>query len=132
MSWVMRESLGHAPRNVTRQYWTENPGLSPFPARGEGAGSAPSQPRANPSPPAGEGGARSAPGEGASKANGHDRTFASPLARRLAKDAGIEVGRIEGSGPHGRVIARDVEAAKSGQGLAAPAAAIAPAAAMLG
>jgi pyruvate dehydrogenase E2 component (dihydrolipoamide acetyltransferase) len=50
--------------------------------------------------------------------------FASPLARRLAKDAGIEVGRIQGSGPHGRVVARDVEAAKSGKGLAAaPAAA---------
>ena len=44
--------------------------------------------------------------------------FASPLARRLAKDAGIDVGRIQGSGPHGRIIARDVEAAKSGKGLA--------------
>ncbi|MBB5047870.1 pyruvate dehydrogenase complex dihydrolipoamide acetyltransferase long form [Rhodopseudomonas rhenobacensis] len=48
--------------------------------------------------------------------------FSSPLARRLAKDAGIEIGRIEGSGPHGRVIARDVEEAKSGKGLKAPAA----------
>ena len=47
--------------------------------------------------------------------NGHaGRVFASPLARRLAKAAGIEVGRVAGSGPHGRVIARDVEAAKSG------------------
>jgi pyruvate dehydrogenase E2 component (dihydrolipoamide acetyltransferase) len=42
------------------------------------------------------------------------RIFASPLARRLAKAAGIEIGRIAGTGPHGRVIARDVEAAKSG------------------
>jgi pyruvate dehydrogenase E2 component (dihydrolipoamide acetyltransferase) len=40
--------------------------------------------------------------------------FASPLARRLAKEANIDVARIAGSGPHGRVIARDVEAAKSG------------------
>jgi len=55
------------------------------------------------------------------------RVFASPLARRLAKEAGIDVGRITGSGPHGRVVARDVEAAKSGVGLRAPAAA-APAA----
>jgi pyruvate dehydrogenase E2 component (dihydrolipoamide acetyltransferase) len=53
-------------------------------------------------------------------AHGANRAFASPLARRLAKDAGIEVGRIQGSGPHGRIIARDVEAAKSGKGLAAP------------
>jgi len=57
------------------------------------------------------------------------RTFASPLARRLAKEAGIDIARIAGSGPHGRVIARDVDAAKSGAGLkAGPAAtAVAPA-----
>jgi len=58
---------------------------------------------------------------------GGNRTFSSPLARRLAKEAGIDLGRVSGSGPHGRVIARDVEAAKSGKGLrqagAAPAAA---------
>ena len=46
-----------------------------------------------------------------------DRVFASPLARRLAKEAGIEVSRIQGSGPHGRIIARDVEGAKSGKGM---------------
>ena len=61
-----------------------------------------------------------AAGEGA-QINGHDRTFSSPLARRLAKDAGIDLARINGSGPHGRVIARDVEEAKSGKGLKAPA-----------
>jgi pyruvate dehydrogenase E2 component (dihydrolipoamide acetyltransferase) len=60
-----------------------------------------------------------------------NRVFASPLARRLAKGAGIELARIAGSGPHGRIVARDVEAAKSGGGLktagAAPSApAIAP------
>ena len=59
----------------------------------------------------------------ASQTNGHARTFASPLARRLAKEAGIELARVIGSGPHGRVIARDVEEAKSGKGLKAPAAA---------
>jgi pyruvate dehydrogenase E2 component (dihydrolipoamide acetyltransferase) len=59
-----------------------------------------------------------------------NRVFSSPLARRLAKEAGIDLGRIQGSGPHGRVIARDVAAAKEGGGLrpAAPAIA-APAAA---
>jgi len=51
------------------------------------------------------------------------RIFASPLARRLAKEAGIEIGRIQGSGPHGRVIARDIGAAREGRGLRAPAAA---------
>jgi pyruvate dehydrogenase E2 component (dihydrolipoamide acetyltransferase) len=59
----------------------------------------------------------------APQGNGHGRIFSSPLARRLAKDAGIELGRIAGSGPHGRVIARDVEQAKTGKGLKAPAAA---------
>ncbi|MEZ5820220.1 MAG: pyruvate dehydrogenase complex dihydrolipoamide acetyltransferase [Xanthobacteraceae bacterium] len=58
----------------------------------------------------------------AAQANGHGRIFSSPLARRLAKDAGIDLGRIAGTGPHGRVIARDVEDAKSGKGLKAPAA----------
>ena len=46
--------------------------------------------------------------------NGHGRIFASPLARRLAKAAGIDVVRIAGTGPHGRIVARDVDAAKSG------------------
>ena len=63
------------------------------------------------------------PAASAPQANGHARIFSSPLARRLAKEAGIELGRINGSGPHGRVIARDVEEAKSGKGLKAPAAA---------
>ena len=64
-------------------------------------------------------------------ARGSERVFSSPLARRLARDAGIDLARVQGSGPHGRIIARDVEAAKSGKGLVAPAAAIAPAAAPL-
>ena len=59
----------------------------------------------------------------ASQANGHGRIFASPLARRLAKLAGIDLSRIIGTGPRGRIIARDVEGAKTGKGLKAPAAA---------
>jgi pyruvate dehydrogenase E2 component (dihydrolipoamide acetyltransferase) len=64
----------------------------------------------------------------AARPDGHgaNRIFSSPLARRLAKEAGIELARIQGSGPHGRIIARDVEAAKSGKGLAAPTPAAAP------
>ncbi len=78
------------------------------------------QPVAAPAPQA----ASSAPqAASSSQANGHARTFSSPLARRLAKEAGIDVARITGTGPHGRVIARDVAEAKSGKGLKAPAAA---------
>ena len=51
------------------------------------------------------------------------RVKSSPLARRMAEDAGIELSEIEGSGPSGRVIKRDVEAAMESQGAkkAAPA-----------
>jgi pyruvate dehydrogenase E2 component (dihydrolipoamide acetyltransferase) len=77
-----------------------------------------------PSPPP-----AAAPSARAGNGHGTNRIFSSPLARRLAKDAGIDLGRIQGSGPHGRIIARDVEAAKSGKGLVAPAAAPVPAAA---
>jgi pyruvate dehydrogenase E2 component (dihydrolipoamide acetyltransferase) len=60
----------------------------------------------------------------AARTNGHgtQRVFSSPLARRLAKEAGVDIGRVQGSGPHGRVIARDIEAARAGRGLRAPAA----------
>ena len=60
------------------------------------------------------------------RTTGGNRTFSSPLARRLAREAGVDLGRIQGSGPHGRIIARDVEAAKTGKGLAAPAPTAAP------
>jgi pyruvate dehydrogenase E2 component (dihydrolipoamide acetyltransferase) len=92
---------------------------------GEGAGNAAPQAQ-RPSPlPAGERSPAEAErrraGEGVPVSHGN-RIFSSPLARRLAKEAGIDIARVQGSGPHGRVIARDIESAKSGQGLrAAPA-----------
>jgi pyruvate dehydrogenase E2 component (dihydrolipoamide acetyltransferase) len=86
------------------------------------------KPAAPPPPPAAVPASAAKPAPSAAPAaalqtNGHARTFSSPLARRLAKEAGIDVARINGTGPHGRVIARDVEEAKSGKGLKAPAAA---------
>jgi pyruvate dehydrogenase E2 component (dihydrolipoamide acetyltransferase) len=54
-----------------------------------------------------------------------ERLFASPLAKRLAKEGNIDLSRVQGSGPHGRVVARDIEAAKSGGAQKAPAAAAA-------
>ncbi|SMF67344.1 pyruvate dehydrogenase E2 component (dihydrolipoamide acetyltransferase) [Xaviernesmea oryzae] len=54
--------------------------------------------------------------------------FSSPLARRLAKEAGIDISAVTGSGPHGRVVKADIEkAVASGTGKAAPAAAPQPA-----
>ncbi len=55
------------------------------------------------------------PAEAQSKGNGAERVFASPLARRLAKDGGIDLARVTGSGPHGRVVKADVEATLSGK-----------------
>ena len=53
-----------------------------------------------------------------------DRVFASPLARRIAADRNIDLATLSGSGPHGRILRRDVEAA----GATAPAVATASAA----
>jgi pyruvate dehydrogenase E2 component (dihydrolipoamide acetyltransferase) len=48
--------------------------------------------------------------ESATKRNGA-RIFASPLARRIAKQASLDLAGVTGSGPHGRIIERDVKAA---------------------
>ncbi len=90
----------------TKSASTPAPSPQPSPQRGEGVPaprpqpSAPAMPRTN-GAPAG-------------------RIFSSPLARRLAREAGIDLGRVQGTGPHGRVVARDIEAAKSGTGLRPP------------
>ncbi|WP_397419698.1 pyruvate dehydrogenase complex dihydrolipoamide acetyltransferase [Phenylobacterium sp.] len=57
------------------------------------------------------------------------RIFASPLARRLAEQKGIDLSGVAGSGPHGRIIKADIDAAQPGSKPApAPAAVAAPAA----
>ncbi|MCO5148209.1 MAG: pyruvate dehydrogenase complex dihydrolipoamide acetyltransferase [Aquamicrobium sp.] len=73
------------------------------------------------------------------KAASGERTFASPLARRIAREAGIDVAAVSGTGPHGRVVKADVEAAIAGgapkaaaQQTTAPSTAAAPAAAPKG
>ena len=69
-----------------------------------------------------------APAAAPAKADGN-RAFASPLARRIAKEAGLDLAAIAGSGPHGRIVEKDVEAAKKGGGAKVAPAAAAPAAA---
>jgi pyruvate dehydrogenase E2 component (dihydrolipoamide acetyltransferase) len=62
--------------------------------------------------------------------NGHagsgERIFVSPLARRMATQAGIDLSALKGSGPNGRIVRADIEAAQQG-GVPAPAPAAAPA-----
>src|SRR5690606_24119281 len=48
-------------------------------------------------------------GEGGERRNG--RIFASPLARKMAEDEGLDLTQLEGSGPSGRIVRRDVEEA---------------------
>ncbi len=59
-----------------------------------------------------------------------ERIFASPLARRLARRLGVDLGALRGSGPHGRIVAADVEAAA--KGARAPTGAVDEAAAVRG
>ena len=71
--------------------------------------------------PVGEKPPSEAPAEEVQTSNA-SRVISSPLARRLAEEAGVDLARIQGSGPHGRIVAADVEAAKSGKSVLAPAA----------
>ncbi|HJV41966.1 pyruvate dehydrogenase complex dihydrolipoamide acetyltransferase [Caulobacter sp.] len=103
---------------------------------GEGEGPAPAPkaeaPKAAAAPapaaaaPAAPSPAPAAPAPAAPVAADGSRVFASPLARRLASAAGLDLKAIKGTGPHGRVVKSDVEAAKSG---GVPAAKAAPSAA---
>ena len=98
-----------------------SPSPSPAPAA-NGQGQPAPQPAAAPPP---------TPTPVASAANGGNgaRQFASPLARRMAQQAGLDLSALRGSGPHGRVVKRDIEMALSGgaPAVSAPAAAPAPA-----
>jgi pyruvate dehydrogenase E2 component (dihydrolipoamide acetyltransferase) len=60
-------------------------------------------------------------------ADDRGRVFASPLARRIAREAGLSVGTISGTGPRGRILRRDVEAALASGAAAANGSAAEPA-----
>ena len=67
--------------------------------------------------------ASAAPAVGAAPSASSGRVFASPLARRVAKEAGLDIASLKGSGPHGRIVERDVRAAVANPPKSAPAAA---------
>jgi pyruvate dehydrogenase E2 component (dihydrolipoamide acetyltransferase) len=71
---------------------------------------------------AGEGKSSITQADGSGNGQGDGRVKASPLARRLAAEAGVQIGDVQGSGPGGRIIKRDIEAAMEGAGQAAAAA----------
>jgi pyruvate dehydrogenase E2 component (dihydrolipoamide acetyltransferase) len=78
------------------------------------APSAPSGPAAPPATPA------AAPAAKPAAAPAGERVFASPLARRMAQQAGVDLSRVNGTGPHGRIVKADIDAALARGAPAAP------------
>jgi pyruvate dehydrogenase E2 component (dihydrolipoamide acetyltransferase) len=111
---VVKAAASAAGKGAAAQAAAPTPSAQARPA--EGKTPVPSAAPRVSSPQRGEGGGER------DRIGGHatNRVFSSPLARRLAKEADIDIGRIPGSGPHHRVIARDVTAAKETGGLRAP------------
>jgi len=103
-----------------------SPSPQPSPARAEKAATATPVAAESPSPEWGEV-VRSMPWEGEPTSR-DNRIFASPLARRLAKERGLDLAAIAGSGPHGRIVKRDIEKApkEAAKPAVAPTAAPAP------
>ncbi|MFI5022373.1 MAG: pyruvate dehydrogenase complex dihydrolipoamide acetyltransferase [Alphaproteobacteria bacterium] len=99
----------------------------PAPSAPQAAAPAAAAPAAKPAPSAA---AAPAPQPATERGNGQDRVVASPLARRMAQQAGLDLANLRGSGPHGRIVRTDIEAALA-KGAPAPprAAAAAPGAA---
>jgi pyruvate dehydrogenase E2 component (dihydrolipoamide acetyltransferase) len=94
---------------------------------------APAQPRSEEPPAEDRGRAVTEPPAGGEEApapaeGGNGRIKASPVARRMARDLGLELGEVQGTGPGGRIVKADVEAASKGDGAQAAAPAEAPAA----
>ncbi|ANY81488.1 pyruvate dehydrogenase complex dihydrolipoamide acetyltransferase [Microvirga ossetica] len=119
---------GEDPKSVT----APAAGGSAAPAPAPKAETAPAAPAAAPQPQAAAAPSAAAPAlaakpNGAGQAAGN-RVFASPLAKRIAKEGGIDIASVKGSGPHGRIVDKDVRSAIAGGG-AKPAAAPAAAAA---
>ena len=106
------------------------PKAEPAPAPKAAPAKAPETPaKASEAPASASNGAATATnGAGPAPGAGGERVFASPLARRLAKEGGIDLASVTGSGPHGRIVKADVEKAEASPAAAAPAAKAAPAA----
>jgi pyruvate dehydrogenase E2 component (dihydrolipoamide acetyltransferase) len=107
---------------------SEAPKAAPPPAPAK-AEAPPDPPK--PEPPKAEPAAKEKPVTQAATATppaGTSRVFASPLAKRLAKDGGIDLSQVRGSGPHGRVVKSDIEAVRTGKAPLAPPTAGGPAA----
>ena len=119
-----------APPNKTVADTRESTAKSPVPqtpAQSQGEASTPPQqktagarapappppPAARPAPPRPPAAPTAPRGNGAAKAGADGRQRSSPLARRLATERGIQLGSVQGTGPGGRIVKRDVENARA-------------------
>ncbi|MCS4242222.1 pyruvate dehydrogenase E2 component (dihydrolipoamide acetyltransferase) [Rhizobium sp. BIGb0125] len=100
------------------------------PAKAEAKAEAPKEEKSEAAPaPAANAAPAAAPAPAAKAEPSGERVFASPLARRLAKEAGLDLSTVSGSGPRGRIVKSDIEkTVASGGAKAAPATAAAAAA----
>jgi pyruvate dehydrogenase E2 component (dihydrolipoamide acetyltransferase) len=118
------EKMGASPPKAAAP--APKPAAAPAPQAAAPAQPAPAPPAPAPPAPAPKAAAPAAPAPMPAKTNGAakgQRIFISPLAKRLAKDAGIDPADMQGSGPHGRIVRSDVEQAISGGVKRKPAAA---------
>jgi pyruvate dehydrogenase E2 component (dihydrolipoamide acetyltransferase) len=102
-------SRGDAPDEAEAEAPAEPEAEAPAEPEAE----APAEPEAEAPAPTPE---REDEGEAAAATNGHEmgRVKASPIARRMARDAGLDLGELQGSGPGGRIVKADVEAVATG------------------
>lgn len=107
-------------------------GAEPTTPPATSASSVISAPPAIPAPSAAPASAAAPPAAAAPGLGGNGRVFASPLARKIARQSGVAVETITGTGPGGRILRLDVEAAIAAHGAAPPAAAPAVAAPVAG
>ncbi len=105
ISKVLAEAAISAPKEQTQE--VNAPAAAAAPAAAPAPAPVATAPKPAPSP--------------APATNGSGRKHASPLAKRLAEEKGIDIGRVKGSGPDGRVTKRDIEGyTGGGMGYAAP------------
>jgi pyruvate dehydrogenase E2 component (dihydrolipoamide acetyltransferase) len=100
-------------------------GSAPPAPKAEAAPEAPkaeAKPAPQPAPPPAPAPAAQASAPAPAERAAGQRIFASPLARRIAEQKGLDLATLKGSGPHGRIVKADVETAQPGQARA-PAAA---------
>jgi pyruvate dehydrogenase E2 component (dihydrolipoamide acetyltransferase) len=88
------------------------------PAQAQGEASMPPQQKSGAAPPQSPGPGAQQPAPNGSQGNG-GRVRSSPLARRLASERGVDLGTMQGSGPGGRIVKRDIEGAVASGGQAA-------------